>query len=117
MAAPESSVSLPLTTAAPPLSVQAAAPFSNEPPGTSLYSDESPHCANGRVSVELSHAVVLINAADGAAGTAPGWGWAAYLLPYIEQQSLHHQLDFNQPAQVCPSGERLPWGVRCRRGR
>jgi len=31
--------------------------------------------------------------------TAPGWGWAAYLLPYLEQGNLYGQLNFNQPLQ------------------
>ena len=26
----------------------------------------------------------------------PGWGWAAYLLPYVEQQNLYNQIDFRQ---------------------
>jgi prepilin-type N-terminal cleavage/methylation domain-containing protein/prepilin-type processing-associated H-X9-DG protein len=36
---------------------------------------------------------------NGATDTAPGWGWAAFLLPYLEQQDLSAQLDFNQPVQ------------------
>jgi len=27
----------------------------------------------------------------------PGWGWAAYLLPYLEQNNLYNQINFNQP--------------------
>ena len=27
----------------------------------------------------------------------PGWGWAAYLLPYIEQGNVHKQIDFTVP--------------------
>lgn len=34
---------------------------------------------------------------DGATDTAPGWGWAAYLLPYLEQGNLYRQIDFTQP--------------------
>jgi prepilin-type N-terminal cleavage/methylation domain-containing protein len=30
---------------------------------------------------------------------APGWGWAAFLLPYIEQDNLHRQIDFNLPTE------------------
>jgi prepilin-type N-terminal cleavage/methylation domain-containing protein/prepilin-type processing-associated H-X9-DG protein len=26
----------------------------------------------------------------------PGWGWAAFLLPYVEQQNLFKQINFNQ---------------------
>src|SRR6516225_4697359 len=31
---------------------------------------------------------------DGATDTAPGWGWASFLLPYLEQQDLYQQIDF-----------------------
>src|SRR5215469_13761335 len=31
--------------------------------------------------------------------TTPGWGWAALLLPYIEQDTLYRQIDLNQPVQ------------------
>jgi prepilin-type N-terminal cleavage/methylation domain-containing protein/prepilin-type processing-associated H-X9-DG protein len=34
--------------------------------------------------------------------TTPGWGWAAFLLPYIEQRSIHDQIDFNQPLASSP---------------
>jgi len=27
----------------------------------------------------------------------PGWGWAAYLLPYLEQDNLYKQIDFASP--------------------
>ena len=27
----------------------------------------------------------------------PGWGWAAYLLPYVEQDNLYRQIDFTAP--------------------
>src|SRR5690242_13369521 len=29
--------------------------------------------------------------------TTPGWGWGAFILPYIEQDNLHRQIDFRQP--------------------
>ncbi len=35
--------------------------------------------------------------------TAPGWGWAAFLLPYLEQDNLYKQLDFKQPIQGQPA--------------
>jgi prepilin-type N-terminal cleavage/methylation domain-containing protein/prepilin-type processing-associated H-X9-DG protein len=38
------------------------------------------------------------NYSDGANDTTPGWGWAAYLLPSLEQHNLYRQLDFQQPA-------------------
>jgi prepilin-type N-terminal cleavage/methylation domain-containing protein/prepilin-type processing-associated H-X9-DG protein len=31
--------------------------------------------------------------------TAPGWGWAAYLLPYLEQAPLYRQINFNLQVQ------------------
>jgi prepilin-type N-terminal cleavage/methylation domain-containing protein len=31
------------------------------------------------------------------------WGWAAFILPYIEQAPVHRQLNFNQPVQNSPS--------------
>jgi prepilin-type processing-associated H-X9-DG protein len=34
---------------------------------------------------------------DGASDTAPGWGWAAYLLPYLEQENLYRSIDFKRP--------------------
>src|SRR6516162_4869863 len=36
---------------------------------------------------------------DGATDTAPGWGWGAFILPYLEQGSVHRQLDFSEPVQ------------------
>jgi prepilin-type N-terminal cleavage/methylation domain-containing protein/prepilin-type processing-associated H-X9-DG protein len=35
--------------------------------------------------------------------TAPGWGWAAFLLPYVEQDSIYRQIDFNQPIPTQPA--------------
>jgi prepilin-type processing-associated H-X9-DG protein/prepilin-type N-terminal cleavage/methylation domain-containing protein len=40
---------------------------------------------------------------DGATDTAPGWGWAAFLLPYLEQDNLYRQLDFTQPVPKSPA--------------
>jgi prepilin-type N-terminal cleavage/methylation domain-containing protein/prepilin-type processing-associated H-X9-DG protein len=37
--------------------------------------------------------------ADGANDTSPGWGWGAFLLPYIEQGNVFQQLNLNQPIQ------------------
>src|SRR5260221_13750582 len=34
---------------------------------------------------------------DGATDTTPGWGWAAFLLPYIEQDSVAKRIDFALP--------------------
>ncbi len=32
--------------------------------------------------------------------TAPGWGWAAHLLPYLDQLPLHDRIDFTQPIET-----------------
>jgi prepilin-type N-terminal cleavage/methylation domain-containing protein/prepilin-type processing-associated H-X9-DG protein len=37
---------------------------------------------------------------DGATDTAPGWGWAAFILPYIEQDPLYRQIDLSRPLQA-----------------
>jgi prepilin-type N-terminal cleavage/methylation domain-containing protein/prepilin-type processing-associated H-X9-DG protein len=31
--------------------------------------------------------------------TSPGWGWAAYLLPYIDQGNLHFSINFKLPIE------------------
>jgi prepilin-type N-terminal cleavage/methylation domain-containing protein/prepilin-type processing-associated H-X9-DG protein len=36
---------------------------------------------------------------DGATDTSPGWGWGAYLLPYLEQDNLYRQLNLARPVQ------------------
>jgi prepilin-type processing-associated H-X9-DG protein len=40
---------------------------------------------------------------DGATDTTPGWGWGAFLLPYLEQDNLYRQLNFNQPVANAPA--------------
>src|SRR5262245_13000303 len=30
-------------------------------------------------------------------GSGPSWGWAAYLLPDLEQDNLYRRIDFNRP--------------------
>jgi prepilin-type N-terminal cleavage/methylation domain-containing protein/prepilin-type processing-associated H-X9-DG protein len=32
-------------------------------------------------------------------GTSPGWGWEAYILPFVEQLQLYRQINFSQPIQ------------------
>jgi prepilin-type N-terminal cleavage/methylation domain-containing protein len=39
---------------------------------------------------------------DGATDTSPGWGWSAFLLPYLEQENLARQLNFTQPIASSP---------------
>ncbi len=40
---------------------------------------------------------------DGANDTAPGWGWAAVILPHLEQGPLCKRLNFGQPVQNSPA--------------
>ena len=40
---------------------------------------------------------------DGATDTAPGWGWGAFILPYLEQDNLFRQLNLAQPVQNSPA--------------
>jgi prepilin-type N-terminal cleavage/methylation domain-containing protein/prepilin-type processing-associated H-X9-DG protein len=40
---------------------------------------------------------------DGASDTAPGWGWAAFLLPELEQQNLYARINFSLPVQNSPA--------------
>jgi len=42
---------------------------------------------------------------DGATDTAPGWGWAAFILPYLEQDNLYRQINFGQPIQSSPAAQ------------
>ncbi len=39
---------------------------------------------------------------DGANDTTPGWGWATYILPYLEQNNLQVQFNLSQPVQNFP---------------
>jgi prepilin-type processing-associated H-X9-DG protein/prepilin-type N-terminal cleavage/methylation domain-containing protein len=36
---------------------------------------------------------------DGANDTAPGWGWAAFLLPYIEQNNVYQSINLTLPVE------------------
>jgi prepilin-type N-terminal cleavage/methylation domain-containing protein/prepilin-type processing-associated H-X9-DG protein len=40
---------------------------------------------------------------DGATDTSPGWGWAAFVLPHLEQGTIYRQIDFGQPVQNSPA--------------
>jgi prepilin-type N-terminal cleavage/methylation domain-containing protein/prepilin-type processing-associated H-X9-DG protein len=46
------------------------------------------------------------NAAGDPTDTDPGWGWAALLLPYLEQDNLRQQIDLQVPA-AAPRYEQL----------
>jgi prepilin-type N-terminal cleavage/methylation domain-containing protein len=37
-------------------------------------------------------------------GLGPGWGWAAYLLPYVEQDNLHRQINFTRDIRDSVNG-------------
>lgn len=40
--------------------------------------------------------------------TRPGWGWAAHLLPYLEQSALHQSIDLCRPIEAhCNTAARL----------
>jgi prepilin-type N-terminal cleavage/methylation domain-containing protein/prepilin-type processing-associated H-X9-DG protein len=39
---------------------------------------------------------------DGATDTSPGWSWATYILPMLEQGRLYDQLNFNLPPEASP---------------
>jgi prepilin-type N-terminal cleavage/methylation domain-containing protein/prepilin-type processing-associated H-X9-DG protein len=45
--------------------------------------------------------------------TAPGWGWAAFLLPYLEQDALYRQLDFTRPVQSQAAIQTMVKGYLC----
>jgi prepilin-type N-terminal cleavage/methylation domain-containing protein/prepilin-type processing-associated H-X9-DG protein len=44
---------------------------------------------------------------DGTTDTAPGWGWAAFLLPYVEQDNVYRQIDFRQSVASSPAAQTL----------
>src|SRR5439155_15380289 len=39
--------------------------------------------------------------------TSPGWGWAAYLLPYLEQEPLYRQINLALPLEGQPAIQTL----------
>ncbi|MFM7251170.1 MAG: DUF1559 domain-containing protein [Planctomycetaceae bacterium] len=42
---------------------------------------------------------------DGAGNdTGPGWGWAAFILPQLEQGTIHARIDFKQPIESPANG-------------
>src|SRR5208282_5978592 len=70
------------------------------------------HDANQSLPPGYSASGAYVN---GATDTSPGWAWGAYILPYLEQNSLYQQFNLTQPVQnsaaietlvktfVCPS--------------
>jgi prepilin-type N-terminal cleavage/methylation domain-containing protein/prepilin-type processing-associated H-X9-DG protein len=51
--------------------------------------------------------------ADGATDTAPGWGWAAYILPHLEQDNLFRQINLNLPLEASPAIQMVLKGYLC----
>jgi prepilin-type N-terminal cleavage/methylation domain-containing protein/prepilin-type processing-associated H-X9-DG protein len=45
--------------------------------------------------------------------TTPGWGWGAYLLPYMEQEAVYRQIDFRQPVENSPAIQTLVAAFLC----
>jgi prepilin-type N-terminal cleavage/methylation domain-containing protein/prepilin-type processing-associated H-X9-DG protein len=39
--------------------------------------------------------------------TTPGWGWEAFILPYVEQEPLFKQIDFSQPVEASPAIQQM----------
>jgi prepilin-type N-terminal cleavage/methylation domain-containing protein/prepilin-type processing-associated H-X9-DG protein len=51
---------------------------------------------------------------DGATDTSPGWGWVAFLLPYLEQENLYRQfLPFSTPVQNVSAIQTMVKGYLC----
>src|SRR5262249_41740204 len=45
--------------------------------------------------------------------TAPGWGWATYLLPYMEETTLYDQLNLTKPVETQPAIKTIISGYLC----
>src|ERR1700730_10973653 len=43
--------------------------------------------------------IASISYFDGATDTSPGWGWAAFILPDIEQDNVSNAINFNLPVE------------------
>src|SRR5436853_773572 len=39
---------------------------------------------------------------DGSTDTSPGWGWAAFILPYLEQDTVYRPFDLSAPVETFP---------------
>ena len=37
---------------------------------------------------------------DGATDTAPGWGWASFILPFVESGTIYSTINFGLPLQI-----------------
>jgi prepilin-type N-terminal cleavage/methylation domain-containing protein/prepilin-type processing-associated H-X9-DG protein len=45
--------------------------------------------------------------------TYPGWGWGAFLLPYLEQDNLYRQIDLSAPVLSSPAPQALLKAFLC----
>ncbi|HJZ91585.1 MAG TPA: DUF1559 domain-containing protein [Gemmataceae bacterium] len=50
---------------------------------------------------------------DGETDTTPGWGWAAFLLPFLEQDNLYRQINLAQPINGSPAAGQVIHGFLC----
>src|SRR6185437_3281435 len=50
---------------------------------------------------------------DGTNDTAPGWGWGAYIVPYLEQAPLYAQFNLSQPVPNSPASSTVVKGFIC----
>src|SRR5438309_9453178 len=41
----------------------------------------------------------LCNVTPDPVNTSPGWGWAAFILPFLEQENLYRQINFQLPVE------------------
>jgi prepilin-type N-terminal cleavage/methylation domain-containing protein/prepilin-type processing-associated H-X9-DG protein len=44
---------------------------------------------------------------DGATDTSPGWGWGAYILPYLEERATYTSISFNLPIEAPQNAEAI----------
>ena len=65
-----------------------------------LYHDDAGSFPAGYLWMPmLAGAEPCPNPADDPTDTHPGWGWAALLLPYLEQDNLRRQIDLQVPVE------------------
>jgi prepilin-type N-terminal cleavage/methylation domain-containing protein/prepilin-type processing-associated H-X9-DG protein len=57
--------------------------------------------------------LALMPYSDGTTDTAPGWGWSAFLLPYLEQDNLYRQINFGQPVPGVAAAQVVLPGFLC----
>jgi len=67
-----------------------------------MYHDNLGHFPPGyiwRPGIPGSDPIMCPNQFGDSTDTAPGWGWAALLLPYLEQDNLRRQADLSVPVE------------------